>query len=261
MTVIQTDEWLLDSWDDPLQLCEKLKPYFPKASADDIYHHLMMHGMYDSLADGEKFIKHMQKQQLWNIVQKESQSLIKLWNGPKVPIFIFPSDVYNRKLQRQFNGHAGLAFNDKLFLFVSNSISNNEIKALLTHEYNHICRLTKHRKKEQDYVLLDTIILEGLAECAVLEHLGEEYIAKWTSYYDEDQLENLWQRLIFPTRNIPINHQKHHDLLYGLQFYPSMVGYCVGYYVVKKFLHENNMTTKDALNLPSHTIANLEEEE
>lgn len=260
MSVIQTDEWLRESWDDPLRLCEQLTPYFQDASAEDIYHHLIMHGMYDSLDDGAKLIKRMQQKQLWHVVRKEEQTLKKLWHGPNVPIFIFPSDANNRKLQQQFIGKAGLAFKDKLFLFISENNSKHEIKALLTHEYNHICRLTKYRKKESDYVLLDTIILEGLAEYAVLERLGVEQIAKWTSYYDDGQLEKLWQRLIFPSRNLPKHYKTHHDLLYGRHFYPTMAGYCVGFYLVKKFIKQNKVTTDALFALPSDEIASVEDE-
>ncbi|WP_369010262.1 DUF2268 domain-containing putative Zn-dependent protease [Oceanobacillus alkalisoli] len=54
-----------------------------------------------------------------------------------MPIFIFPSDRSNTEI----NGKSGLSFHDKLFLFISGETSLTEIKALLTHEYYHVCRL------------------------------------------------------------------------------------------------------------------------
>ena len=60
---------------------------------------------------------------------------------------------------------------------------------MFTHEYNHVCRLSKFQKSEEDYVLLDSIILEGLAENAVRERLGEEFLATWTSYYSNEELK------------------------------------------------------------------------
>lgn len=109
----------------------------------------------------------------------------------------------NPKIMRDQNGKSGLAFKDKLFLFLSDQNSDNEIRALFVHEYNHVCRLAKNDKQEENYILLDSIILEGLAENAVRELVGEEYLAKWTSYYTEGQLNQMWKKIIYPNSNIP----------------------------------------------------------
>src|SRR5699024_2797253 len=170
---------------------------------------------------------------------------------------IFPSDPNNRKLREDFNGKSGLAYADKLFLFVSDENSENEIKALFTHEYNHVCRLMKLDKKEKDYVLLDTIILEGLAENAVFERLGDKYTANWTKYYSKAELRKMWHHIIMPYRHTPKDVQRHQSILFGLHFYPKMVGYCVGYYLVKKYLMENKLTSKELLGLPSSKIAQV----
>lgn len=46
--------------------------------------------------------------------------------------------------------------------------------------------------------LLDTIILEGIAEYAVFERLGEAETAAWTSYYSEKQLCHFQDRFVKP---------------------------------------------------------------
>jgi uncharacterized protein YjaZ len=158
---------------------------------------------------------------------------------------------------RDQNGKSGLAFKDKLFLFLSDQNSDNEIRALLVHEYNHVCRLAKNGKQEENYVLLDSIILEGLAENAVRELVGEEYLAKWTSYYTEGQLNQMWKKIIYPNRNIPKSHPKHQEFLYGFRLLPKMLGYCVGYYLVKNYLEEHERTSSDLFPLDSATIANV----
>lgn len=260
MGVISTDKWLQSSWDHPIKLCEKLKKHFTGVSASEIYRYLTMHGMYEHpLKNGVELIQRLKKNNIWKIIEKEEEKLRKQWDGPKIPIYIFPSDPYNQELRKNFNGKAGLAFSDKLFLFVSENNSKNEIKALLTHEYNHICRLNQFEKKEEDYVLLDTIILEGLAENAVFEHFSDKYTADWTSYYSDTELEDMWSRLILPNCHLSKYHRKHHVLLYGIGFYPKMVGYCVGYYLVHRFLKKNQLTSKELLRIPSSKIAQVQE--
>jgi uncharacterized protein YjaZ len=257
MGVIRTDKWLLDSYHKPIEICEKLKGHFDGALAFEIYDHLTLHGMYHPLRNGNEVVNKLQKNKVWEIVQEEKLRLQKVWEGPNIPIFIFPSDKNNRKLKQDFNGKSGLAFKDKLFLFISEDNTEKELRALFTHEYNHVCRLSKFQKNEEDYVLLDSIILEGLAENAVRERLGEEFLATWTSYYSNEELQKMWNHLVLPNRNILKNDLKHQNILYGLRFYPKMLGYCVGYYLVKNYIEATIKTSKDLLNIKTDHIAQI----
>lgn len=258
MSVIRTDKWLLDLYDKPIELCEKLTVHFDGVYAQEIYSHLIFHGMYRSpLKNGKTLVKKLQDNKIWELIEMEKQQLQKLWGGPDIPIFIFPSDPNNRKIKQEHNGKSGLAFKDKLFLFISEDNVEKEIKALFTHEYNHVCRLSRYSKKEDDYVLLDTIILEGLAENAVLERFGEKYVANWATYYSEDRLGKLWKELILPNKDILKTNRKHQDILYGFRLYPKMIGYCTGYYLVKNYIKTNNLTSKKLLDIKSEVIAQV----
>ncbi|MEC5424568.1 DUF2268 domain-containing protein [Virgibacillus sp. C22-A2] len=256
MSVIRTDRWLLESYDSPTQLCKKLTSYFNEGTDLEIHQHLTSHGMYRRpFQNGEKAVNDLKGS--WDIVRKEEKLLKKEWDGPNIPIFIFPADNSNQKLKRDFNGKSGLAFKDKLFLFISESNAEKEIKALFTHEYNHVCRLSKFDKNEEDYVLLDTIILEGLAENAVREFVGEDFLANWTTYYSVKELNKLWNNLVLPNKETLNFERAHQDILYGLRFAPKMAGYCAGYYIVKKYMEANDLTSKDLLNKDSRIIAQI----
>lgn len=236
MPVVRTDEWVVK--DRPIQLCERLTFYFENATARDIYLHLIHHGMYSSTNDIAKIADEMKRKQIWEHAEEIYQKLRKRWNGPDVPIFIFPADAYNRKLARDFNSKGGLAYPDKLFLFLLPHHQQKEIEAVLTHEYNHVCRLAKQRKEE--YTLLDALILEGLAEHAVGQYVGKAYQAKWTVYYSDDELRKFWKRYLVRYQSIQPNHSLHDRLLYGLGLYPSMLGYAVGYGIVHLALQEGH---------------------
>jgi uncharacterized protein YjaZ len=255
VSVIRTDQWLLELSDRPMDICEKIKVHFKDADASEIYDYLNLHGMYLPFQDENKLVITLQKNNVWEMVQEELQQLQQIWEGPDVPIYIFPSDPNNPILNKEFGGKSGLAFKNTLFLFISEKNKEKDIKSLLTHEYNHVCRLSKYPKNEDEYVLLDSIILEGLAEHAVLERYGEEYVSPWTFLYTNEQLEKMWKRLIYPNRNIHKTDYIHQDLLYGSHFYPKMSGYCVGYYLVKKHIEARNLTSKDLLNMESAYFA------
>ncbi|MFD2761716.1 DUF2268 domain-containing protein [Lentibacillus juripiscarius] len=257
MTVIRTDKWLLDYYEKPVELCRKLKAQFHEdARPVEIHQHLGTHGMYQRPPKdgGDEWIGHLQENGIWQIVRKEERRLQKWWNGPDVPIFIFPSDPYNRKLLKDQNGKSGLAFPDKLFLFVSEENAANEIRALFTHEYNHVCRLNSYSKNIDDYQLLDTVVLEGIAENAVRERFGETYTANWTAYYPDGKLEKLWRHFVYPNRHAPIFSRIHQEILYGHGFFPKMTGYSVGYYLVKNYMDTHQATAPDLLDIEPEII-------
>ncbi|MFD1852125.1 DUF2268 domain-containing protein [Oceanobacillus bengalensis] len=256
MSVIRTDKWLLKLYDYPIDICEKLKVYFADASASEVYEYLSLHGMYQPTKRGTDLVKTLRNNNTWEVIEKEHQILKEMWDGPDIPIFIFPLNSH-QLLKRDVVEKSGLAFKDKLFLFVSEENTEKDISALFTHEYNHVCRLTKFNKKEEDYVLLDTIVLEGLAEYAVCERFGEECTADWTSFYSDEELKMIWNKLIYPNRNTSKNSAKHHKLLYGAGLHPKMSGYCVGYYLVNKYVEAFHHTSKSLFIIDTEMIAKV----
>lgn len=257
MTVVRTDKWIEESGGDPSEVCAKLSRYFPTASASEIHHHLTVFGMYLSAKQGRALLKKLQSNNVWDISANELELLRSKWKGPSVPVFLFPSDSDNKVLAREFKGKSGLAYADKIFLFISPQNSETEIKAILTHEYNHVCRLNSFPKREEDCTLLDTIILEGLAEVAVAERFGKRFTSSWTSLYSDRQLARFWKELVHPKRNYKKESSIHEEVLYGLDRYPHMVGYAVGYYLVRNFLKGTDFHVEDLLTRPSTEIAQL----
>ncbi|PAD38403.1 DUF2268 domain-containing protein [Terribacillus sp. 7520-G] len=252
MSVIRTDEWLLHDYEDPVGMCGQLTEHFPGASASEIYDYLVRHGMYRPLKKrGEQLLD----QKVWEIVKQDEAFLQKEWGGPDIPIFIFPSDVHNEWLQAQLGGKSGLAFGDKLFLFISPKNTEEEIKAIFTHEYNHVCRLNHFDKKEGMYTLLDTIVLEGIAENAVRERLGEELTASWASFYSDKEIAKMWADYILPKRRLLREEQEFQAILFGHRKYPKMLGYCAGYHVVKRYMERNSLSSKDLLPVEADVIA------
>ncbi|MFT0802910.1 DUF2268 domain-containing protein [Bacillus swezeyi] len=257
MSVEKTYEWL-EKASSMQELSSCLLPYFKKAPKADIMSlvsHLQAHGMFRSWAEGRRTMKELKKKGTFHHVKREERLLRKRWNGPDVPIIVFPVNERNRRIRVDFGSKSGLAFQDKLFLFLSSHISQAAISAIMTHEYNHVCRLENMPKEEKDMTLLDTIILEGLAENAVYERFGESEIAGWTSIYSEKQLDHFQNRLIKPHFELKRHEGRlFSNILFGKGYYPDMLGYAVGYNIVKKYLSKKKLKVADVISLPSEAF-------
>ncbi|SFA45797.1 Uncharacterized protein YjaZ [Anoxybacillus pushchinoensis] len=237
MGVVNTKHWFeRDLWR------EKIK--------EDVQRHLFTYGM--ARRNQGEIMKQLEQKNVWAFVAKKFAELKKEWNGPDVPIYILPADATNRTLQHEFGGKSGVAFRDQLFLFLLPHLSNEHIYALLIHEYHHVCRLHVDPKDEREYTLIDRIVMEGLAEHAVYERLGSEYVAKWTTYYTEEQLKKFTKKWIVPNMSLRPDDARYRAILYGLSFYPRMLGYAVGYEIVKRASTKKKMI--ELFAMPSEEI-------
>jgi uncharacterized protein YjaZ len=257
--VINTFKWF-EKTNNMDEISIYLLPYFEgadKKMARHLLAHLNHHGMFRHWKDGKNNIKELKEKKIYQHVAKEIAALQKEWGGSDVPVIILPVDDRSRRLRMEFGSKGGLAFPDKIFLFLSPENSKTSIAALLTHEYNHICRLKHINKADPDVTLLDTLVLEGLAEAAVNERFGDKETAKWTSYYNDKQLDFFFTRWIKP--NLDVRQEEGSSvqrLLYGFGPYPQMMGYCVGYRMVKDYMAKTNKNVKQLLPVASEEFLN-----
>ncbi|MED2967371.1 DUF2268 domain-containing protein [Bacillus subtilis] len=256
MSVEQTYSWLrkADSIDD---LAYYIIPLFSSAEKKNwkgILGHLQHHGMFKNIKEGIQTVSKLKEKGFYGHIQKEEQYLKNKWEGPDVPIVTLPVDERNRRIRLEFGSKSGLAFQDKMFLFLSSDLDFGSVSALMTHEYHHVCRLGHLTKEEKDVTLLDTIIMEGLAEYAVYERFGRSQTAEWTTWYTPEQLQALYEKKIVPHQDIKRDNRLFPQLLFGKGYQPKMLGYAVGFNIVKKYLTANKASTGDGLSIPAETF-------
>ncbi|MDQ0230598.1 uncharacterized protein YjaZ [Metabacillus malikii] len=97
--------------------------------------------------------------------------------------------------------------------------------------------------------MIDIVIMEGLAENAVREELGEAAVSSWAKRYNDDQADRLLERIIMPNHELTRKHPITTQILYGTGLYPNMVGYAVGYYLVQKYMNRTGCKTKDLIGV------------
>lgn len=257
MGIIRTDEWLQKHFDRPAKICERLIPYFNGQTANEIYSQLQKFGMYRPSWRTRKNFESMHDDKAWNQVEKLFLKYKNKWSGPDIPVFLFPLEqrggLFFRNEERN---KAGVSFPDKMFLFLSHYDDPKELEALIVHEYHHVCRLRSLNRKMEDYSLLDSIIIEGLAEYAVLKHCGEEYIANWCNIYTEREMTILWNRFLRNQLGKKKNERIHDELLYGGGRIPSLLGYAAGFKIVKDFYRKDNYSTKLSFSIPASKFIN-----
>ncbi|MEH7117411.1 DUF2268 domain-containing protein [Neobacillus vireti] len=253
MGIIKTDEWLEKDFDNPLKISERLLPYFKGQTKREIYRELMNFGMYQPSRLSRDNLLKMETQQSWDKIGKIFSKYKRSWNGPDVPIFLFPIAPSGGFFRREEKGKAGVSFPDKLFLFLSNFDNPKDIEALFVHEYHHVCRMSLLDKRIEDYTLLDSLIIEGLAEYTVLKCCGREYLAAWCSMYTEKEILKFWDRYLKNQLGLKKSQREHDELLYGGGRVPKLLGYAAGFYLIDNYYKKNPYSTKLSFSTSSES--------
>lgn len=248
-----------NDFDNPKKICEQLIPHFPsEVNSRKIYDYLMNFGMYKPNRQSRKTYEEMKSKKLWEKIEKICLKYKRKWKGPDIPIFIFPMDETNEKLMREGKGKSGVSFIDKLFLFLTPVDDIKEIEALYVHEYHHACRMNGLKKNPSEYTLLDSIILEGLAEHAVAINCGEKYTGEWSRRYSTKELRKYWKEDFLEKLSINRNNHLHDQILFGLGNRPRLLGYAMGYEIVKQYKEHENFTEKASFSIPSEKFTKLQ---
>lgn len=213
--------------------------------------------MYKPDRRTRKTLEELEAGKFWAVTEKIFNKYKRKWKGPDIPIFIFPLDQSNSKLMREGKGKSGLSFIDKMFLFLTPINDEKELEALFVHEYHHVCRMQAQKKNPAEYTLLDSIILEGLAEHAVAENCGEKYTGEWSRRYSTKVLGEFWEKELEEKLSIQREDRQHDEILFGLGGRPALLGYAIGYEIVKQYIQHGYFTEKASFKIPSTEFTKL----
>ena len=113
--------------------------------------------------------------------------------------------------------------------------------------------MAKLAKPRDEYTLLDSLIMEGLAEMAVAEYVGKPYVASWNTQYPDDLLTESWHQYFKENLSIPITNPVHDQLLYGNRIGKAMIGYALGYFIIRQYKRLNRSFPSPILFTPVRT--------
>ncbi|WP_280769267.1 DUF2268 domain-containing putative Zn-dependent protease [Salipaludibacillus daqingensis] len=185
--------------------------------------------------------------------------LKRVFCGPDIDLFLFPLNSEHQKIMEDLGGKNGCSFSAYMLLFWIENLPLMEQKALLLHEYHHIARLYHQKVNERTISLLESMVMEGLAEWEVGNRLGKDYLAPWTTVYSEDEIKDWWFRL-YQHRIHLTGRVSHYPFLYGnIDGIPPMMGYQIGYHLVNKYLKQSlNVDSEMILNIPAHHFLTMD---
>lgn len=252
MGIIRTEQWLHEDFGRPDKICERLTPYFKGQKPNEIYSQLMNFGMYTPSRASKINFDFMLREKVWDKAELLFQKYRDNWSGPDVPVFLFPlCQAKGFFLRKEEKRKGGVSFPDKMFLFLGQIEDPKELEALFVHEYHHVCRLQTLNKRMEDYTLLDSIIIEGLAEYAVLKHCGKEYLANWCHMYTDREISDFWDKYLKDMLQKKKNERVHDQLLFGGGRIPKLLGYAAGYNIIGKFYKKRHYSAKLSFSLPA----------
>ncbi len=253
MGIIQTDQWLEKEFNYPTRICKKMLSVFHGQDEEEIYKQLLNFGMYKPSRVTKRIYESLKENKVWEKVEQLFYTYKRKWGGPDIPVYLFPISQQKGLFSRQEKVKGGVSFPDKMFLFLSDKVSVKELEALFVHEYHHVCRLNRQKKGFEEYTLLDSIIIEGLAEYAVLKHCGRQYLANWCTMYSESEMLQLWKKYLQNQLDKKKVEKGHDELLYGGGRVPDLLGYAIGYKIVENYYKENRYSTIITFKLPAKT--------
>ncbi|MYL36983.1 DUF2268 domain-containing protein [Halobacillus litoralis] len=219
-------------------LCGTEDHPFTDLKEKDIQRLLHFYGLFkpESYKKAERFVKDWKEQDVYYHLEKEYERLKKMWQGPDVPVYLYPFQGNGGLFGRGKGGKGGAAFADAVYIFYGEPEEKDDWKAVLAHEYNHVCRIHRGKRSLKEVSLLESLIIEGLGEYAVHQLYGEKYTAAWTQRYSDRHLEQIWKKKYLHAIHIK-GQEKHMDYLYGnrKQGFPKWAGYQLGYRMVESY--------------------------
>ncbi|MEH7346800.1 DUF2268 domain-containing putative Zn-dependent protease [Bacillus sp. JJ1532] len=254
MAVVRTDLWLDDDFSNCENICARFSKSFSGDSPNKIYKYLSQFGMYKPNRQSYENFTELKKRNYWKKVEAIFRKYKKEWKGPDIPIYIFPMASINSLFSQVKTTKSGVAFKDKLFLFLTPLEDDLELEALFIHEYHHTCRLQHQNKKIEDNTLIDSMILEGLAEHTVKEYCGQDYLAYWCKSYSKKEILNFWERFLKQQRSTKRFSKLHDDILFGRGTYPKMIGYSAGFVFVSMYKEKKDLSLQESFKLDSETF-------
>ena len=246
--------WLEEDFYNYEKVCGRLSKSFSNDSPSKIYKYLSQFGMYKPNWQSYENFTELKKRNYWEKTERIFKKYKREWQGPDIPIYIFPMASINSLFSKIKTTKSGVAFKDKLFLFLTPFDDDKELEALFIHEYHHTCRLQHQNKKIENATLIDSMILEGLAEHAVKEYCGENYIAHWCKHYSEKEFLYFWERFLKEKINAKRFSNLHDDILFGRGKYPKMIGYAAGFAIVSMYKEKKNFSLQESFKLDSQTF-------
>ncbi|WP_227936825.1 DUF2268 domain-containing protein [Alkalihalobacillus deserti] len=268
MGVVRTDKWL-DAynykWNKVKTIQEKvdcqrdviiqpLRDLFETTDILGLHQYLLQMGLFHPEQSIDIEYEKWKEKVPWLIVQKQFNKLKKKWNGPDVKIYILPLTDQNQLLEEELGAKTGLTIEKGILLFIRSHTTTEDLLALITHEYHHVCRLAATKQSEDEMILLESMVMEGLAEKAVEEEIGASACATWTSRYDDRWKKEWYDRWLKP--NLELKGRKSHiPFLYGSEVngIPLWLGYYAGYRIVNSAVSQTE-TTNHLMHISAEVI-------
>lgn len=170
----------------------------------------------------------------WPMLSEWATTLQNEWGGPNMTAYLLPAKMVN-----------AVCFQRCICLFARAPMYDCTLQALLTHEYNHSCRLARFGLPE---TVEDYIVLEGLAQWAVRELHGVEALKTWATQLTLEETLEIWAQVDMDSI-LDV-----YAVLFGEEaaFIPSHFGYSLGYRLIEQFVEKNDGTVKELLTLQTN---------
>lgn len=237
MPVIPTKQLFESDVNRAQQASQHVATIFPHSPPQAIEYELLQQGLLPTGTYSLPF-------DAWAVVSKHLHHFMYAWDGPDSVVYLLPIIHGSTK--------NGVSYPNGICLFISPHVTKEELRALFVHEYHHRCR--RHTLNEPP-TLLDSLLMEGLAEYAVAQLYGEQALSAWTTRYSLADVHLYWDAHFVPNLQLKGLHA-HRPFLFGdEQTFPPWIGYCTGYRIVEAYVSNHGpIDLKETLQIRAETL-------
>ena len=168
-------------------------------------------------------------------------------------VFCFPWNPPNEEMRGVFEGVYGTApYRNTIHLFIDSEYwSEESLWETIAHEWTHLA-FYEYNTPLEDLTLLDSILLEGLAEVFREDQVGGDS-APWSIALSPQASFSYIQSLrpYFSSQSLKFIQ----TIMLGDEQYPQWLGYSMGYHVVKRIYSQGVFTSwSQLLQINSHQL-------
>lgn len=194
----------------------------------------------DEISTGIENITRQEQSRIKKIIRLTIKRCFDKSAIPPLPVHVFIFPWLGTQYEHKLKGVNGFTvYLGTMHLYISDDkFSVKELKATIVHELNHVIAYHHHNTIATERTLLESMVLEGMADVFRESIIGGE-VSAWSSALNEQECHNYLESLKYSLDSK--DYRLYNEVFFGAEGkYKKWTGYALGYRIFKSFFTANH---------------------